>query len=260
MMGGEIRVESEFGKGTTFRVHLPVEVMQDQKSQASSQPGSTAIAASKVPDFKDTGVRPAFIPNRGCVLVIDDDPVAQHLVQSVLVKEGYRVLTAGGGEDGLRQAREVRPDAITLDVAMPGIDGWNVLSALKAAPETANIPVIIVSMMENKNMGFALGASEYLTKPVNRDRLLAIVAKLIRPRNSHPIMVIDDDADTRRMLEGMLAKEGWKVCTVENGQTALEQASKNLPGLVLLDLLMPEMDGFTFLQKFRASARGRQSP
>jgi CheY-like chemotaxis protein len=185
------------------------------------------------------------------VLVIDDDPVIRDLMGSFLKKEGYLATLAAGGEEGLRQARRLRPDVITLDVAMPSMDGWSVLSALKADPELADIPVVMLTMVDNKTMGYALGASEYMTKPINRERLITIVRRYSRLRDHRSVLVVEDDPDTREIIKSTLEKDGWKVTTAENGRVALVRVAEMEPSLVLLDLMMPEMDGLTFLEQFR---------
>jgi CheY-like chemotaxis protein len=181
-------------------------------------------------------------------------------MQSFLSKEGYRVTVASGGEEGLSKARELKPDVITLDVAMPRMDGWTVLSALKADAAVADIPVIMLTMVDDKNMGFALGAADYMTKPINRERLAAVLAKYSPLRGQHPVLVVEDDPDTRTILKSTLEKDGWSVQVAENGRVALEQARGGLPGLVLLDLMMPEMDGFTFLEELRRWPEARNIP
>jgi signal transduction histidine kinase/ActR/RegA family two-component response regulator len=171
MMGGSIDVESVPGKGTTFTMRLPAEV-RDRKTEP--------VMAAETP--AESPARPeADSPAPMTTLVIDDDPAVRELMQNFLGKEGYRVLAAANGEEGLRLAKDLRPNAITLDVIMPGLDGWSVLSALKADPDLADTPVILLTITDNRNMGYALGASEYLTKPIERDRLLATLKKYRRP-------------------------------------------------------------------------------
>jgi CheY-like chemotaxis protein len=149
---------------------------------------------------------------------------------------------------------------ITLDVAMPRMDGWSVLSALKADPALHDIPVIMLTMVDNKSMGYALGAAEYMMKPINRERLIAVIRKYGSRRDQNPVLVVEDDPDTRYILKNTLEKDGWKVQTAANGRIALELATNRPPGLILLDLMMPEMDGFTFIDELRRVPDGRRIP
>ncbi len=251
LMGGTIGVESELGKGTTFTIRLPLEVI-DSKTVDPVPPPATPACSSA----------PAAVESEkvGCVLIIDDDPTVRDLMRSFLGKEGYRVECATGGEEGLRRARELHPNVITLDVAMPSMDGWSVLSALKADSALHDIPVIMLTMVDNKSMGYALGAAEYMMKPINRERLIAVIRKYGAQRTQNPVLVVEDDADARSILKNTLEKDGWKVQTAANGRIALELAAGLLPGLVLLDLMMPEMDGFTFIDEFRRVPDGRKVP
>ncbi len=244
MMGGEISVASEPGAGTTFTLLLPAEV-RTQPSAPVPQP---------------TPGEPKFLPGLNTVLVIEDDPGARDLLTRFLTKEGYRVETAASGEDGLRLARELHPEIITLDVMMPGMDGWAVLSELKADPELADIPVVMLTIADNKNLGYALGAADYLTKPIQRDRLLAVLAKYCPPAEPAMVMVVEDDPETQEVIGRMLEKTGIQVVTAENGRVALERLAESRPGLILLDLMMPEMDGFQFVDHVRQHADWRTIP
>ena len=235
MMGGEMSVASEPGAGTTFTVLLPTEVKVPPPAEVP-QPEAA---------------EPTFLPGLNTVLVIEDDPGARDLLTRFLTKEGYRVETAAGGEAGLRLARELHPDIITLDVMMPDMDGWTVLSDLKADPELADIPVVMLTIVDNKNLGYALGAADYLTKPIQRDRLLAILTKYCPPSQPATVLVVEDDVETQEVTRRLLEKAGIQVMVAENGRVALERLAEGQPGLILLDLMMPEMDGFQFVDHVR---------
>ena len=240
MMGGDVTVESEAGRGSTFTIRLPAQV-----PETVEEPAAAVAQAGHVP------------PGAGTVLVIDDEAAVRDLMQRFLAKEGFRVVTASGGEEGLRRARELRPDAITLDVMMPGLDGWAVLSALKADPEVADIPVVMLTIVDDKNLGYALGASDYLTKPIDRERLVTVLEKY---RRDLPVLVVDDDVTVRQLFRRILEPEGYAVVEAENGRQALERLSEMSPSVVLLDLMMPEMDGFEFVAEFRRHESWRAIP
>ncbi len=231
MMGGDVAVESEVGKGSTFTVRLP------------------AVTRKPTPEEPTLQREPAA--GNAVVLVIDDDPAVRDLMGRFLRKEGFGVLEATGGESGLALAREHRPDVITLDVLMPGMDGWAVLTALKNDPALAEIPVIMMTIIDDKNMGFALGASEYLTKPIARDRLTTILRRYVRRDGRRRVLVVEDDQSTRDMVRRALEEERCDVIEAENGRHALEQLATGGVDLILLDLMMPEMDGFEFLEELR---------
>jgi CheY-like chemotaxis protein len=240
-MGGDVTVTSEPGAGSTFTVRLPA-LVADLRSDAT--PSRMLLVEGKLLQMST-------------VLVVDDEEPVRDLMQRFLVKEGFRVVTAPGGEEGLRLARELKPDAITLDVMMPGMDGWAVLSALKADPAVADIPVVMLTIVDDKNLGYALGAADYLTKPIDRERL---VTALRQHRRDRPVLVVDDDAEIRQLLRRMLEPEGYMVVEAENGRVALERLRETPPSVVLLDLMMPEMDGFAFVTEFRRHEPWRAIP
>jgi CheY-like chemotaxis protein len=194
------------------------------------------------------------------VLVIDDDPGVRELMARSLASEGIRMTAAADGEEGLRLARQLRPDLIFLDVLMPKMDGWAVLTALKADKLLADIPVVMLTIVSDKGMGYVLGASEYLTKPIERDRLGALVAKYVTRESQCAVLIVDDDDATRQVLRRSLVRQGWGVVEATNGRAALERIKTCVPGLILLDLVMPEMDGFEFLDELRKDSQWDNIP
>jgi CheY-like chemotaxis protein len=163
-------------------------------------------------------------------------------------------VVAFSGAAGLEIARKLRPAAITLDVMMPGMDGWSVLTTLKSDPATAQIPVIMVTMLQDRQLGFTLGASEFLTKPIDQEKLRRIVSSYCG-RPAAYALVVEDDANSRQLVCRMLEKEKIRFVEAENGSVALEQLHSEIPGLILLDLMMPVMDGFEFLSLLRQNPR-----
>lgn len=193
------------------------------------------------------------------MLVIDDDRTVHDLMRRQLSKEGYRVEVARTAEEGLPMARELKPAVITLDVLLPGKDGWSVLSALKADRELAGIPVIMMTVVDEKQMGFALGAADYLSKPIEWERLSQVLQKF-RKETNQPVLVVEDDPATRDMLERTLRKGGWHVMLAGNGRIGLDQLRAKKPSLILLDLMMPEMDGFEFIRQLRSNPEWQSIP
>jgi CheY-like chemotaxis protein/nitrogen-specific signal transduction histidine kinase len=253
MMGGDIFVESIIGEGSTFSIRLPAKVMVKKSLKTSdSSAGVKNFIRQEIKNETDSPEQ------ENVILVIDDDPMVHHQMQRAFEKEGYRIVTATDGEEGLALARKYHPTLITLDILMPGMDGWTVLTELKADPDMANIPVFVISMVDNENKGYSLGASEYLTKPIDRTRIHILMKKY--KWDSGSVLVIEDDTSTRARLCRMLEDYGLIVAEAENGQVALERVKESSPGVIFLDLMMPVMDGFEFIEELRKTPEWRTIP
>ncbi len=235
LLGGTVTVTSTLGRGSTFVVRLP-EALDGKTHAARVEP---AIEA----DGKTNGVVTT-------VLLIDDDPLIQHLLRGQLEQEGFRVFVAVDGVDGLTLAREIRPHVIILDIHLPKLDGWQVLSEIKSDAALVNTPVIILSVEEQRARAFSFGACEYLVKPVEADRLVTIVRRAVAP-GAGDILVVDDDDDTREMVSRNLRRAGFTTVEARDGEEALLRARVVKPSMVVLDLLMPRVNGFEVLRTLR---------
>ena len=247
MLGGEISVESVAGEGTVFELRLPAD-------SAAFQAAADSANSTDSPDASTTG------GGDNVVLVIDDDPNARALLSRFLVREGFGVRTASDGKMGLKLARALRPRAILLDVMMPQMDGWTVLSALKADPDMADIPVVMETIVQEKGLAFSLGAADYLTKPIQWPRLKKV---LDRYRSTTPlacVLVVDDDDSTRNLLCEPLEKEGWSVVDAHDTDAVFAAMQEKQPSLVLVDLNMSAMNGFALIQDLRKHAEWRDVP
>ena len=192
--------------------------------------------------------------------MIDDDATARELIAAHLAASGFAVETAANGVDGLKKARALRPAAITLDIMMPDIDGWTVLAALKGDPALADIPVVIVTIVDEQRRGIALGAAGYMTKPIDRDRLVEILSPYRRASEPSTVLVVDDDEEQRRLVRELLGAKGWVVREAANGRLALDALEEGVPDILLLDLMMPEMDGFEVVAALQANPAWRDIP
>jgi CheY-like chemotaxis protein/anti-sigma regulatory factor (Ser/Thr protein kinase) len=242
MMGGSISVDSVEGEGSTFTIELPQCVID------STERGVDVAERQDV----------AAMTGRDLVLVIDDDRHARDLLRRNLESQGLAVILASGGEEGMELARTHQPGIITLDVMMPGIDGWAVLSRLKADPATRDIPVVMVSMVAEDGVGASLGAVGHLRKPVNREQLKALIDAHCRPESR--VLLVEDDEAAREVMRRTLAELGYTVLEARNGREGLEQIAAGGADLILLDLMMPVMDGFEFLTELRQEKRFEQVP
>ena len=192
--------------------------------------------------------------------MIDDDSTARELIAAHLAGTGFSVETAANGVEGLKKARALRPAAITLDIMMPDIDGWTVLAALRGEPALADIPVVIVTILDEPRRGIALGAAGYMTKPIDRDRLVEILSRYRLADRSGTVLVVEDDEEQRRLVRELLGARGWVVREAVNGRLALDALKEGLPDIVLLDLMMPEMDGFELVAALQANPAWRDIP
>ncbi|MGL5059359.1 MAG: response regulator, partial [Microcoleus sp.] len=185
MMGGDITADSEFGIGSTFTIRLPLlAAKSDKEDETEKKEGDGWDEETDTHPQLEVRATPLSLPEASCVLVIDDDPDARELVCRCLSKQGFRVESSASGEAGLQLAKELRPDAITLDVMMPSMDGWTVLSALKADPDLVDIPVIMMTFLDDRERGLELGAAEYLRKPLDYKRFVAMLNKYQRPQKT----------------------------------------------------------------------------
>jgi signal transduction histidine kinase/CheY-like chemotaxis protein len=240
MMGGDVTVTSESGKGSVFTVRLPA--------------GAASLATLS------SGSDGGRSPTADCVLVIDDDATARELIADHLKAEGFSVVTAPGGAEGLRLAKELRPTAITLDVMMPDVDGWSVLAALRQDAELAEIPVIMITIVDEHRRGIALGAAGYLTKPIDRERLHRLVSRFRAQVPPTRVLLVEDDAVQRERMRGWLEGPQWNVQEAENGREAFNRIQERKPDVILLDLMMPEMDGFAVVAALQKEVGWRDIP
>ena len=234
LLGGYIHVKSKEGLGSTFTSYI----LQDYNRDKGKSEEYKIVETPQISPF----------PQKGKILIIDDDINFLDLIDRRLSKEGYLIFTANNGKSGLNKANKLVPDIIILDIVMPDMDGWTVYKKLKRTPLLAQIPVIIVTIGDYEKMAKDFGVVDFLAKPIKWKTLNVILSKYIIIGKSKHILVIDDDSATRIILRKMLVKDGWRVDEAENGKVALDRIKKEKPELILLDLLMPVMDGFKFLK------------
>jgi signal transduction histidine kinase/CheY-like chemotaxis protein len=252
LLGGDLTAQSELGFGSTFTLTIPVHY--ESKPLASSE--GTADSAQGTADVAQADA------TQKRILVIDDDPDAVYLLQENLGQAEFEVIGARNGQDGLYIAREQQPQAILLDILMPETDGWQILHDLKADPSTTNIPVILLTIVDKKALGFRLGAAAYLLKPLNPLAVIETLHRIIgetkhRQKN---VLVIDDDPHIADMLHQILPEESFALKSAEDGVAGLEEIEAHRPDVILLDLMMPRLDGFGVIESLRANSDLRNIP
>ncbi len=235
MLGGSIDVASKPGEGSTFTLTLIDQPVAAPAAAADIDDGSTAAGGSAL-----------------TVLVVDDDPTTHDMLTATLAKEGYRLLHARDGAQALDILRKTPPDIVTLDVMMPKIDGWSVLGLMKSDPDLEHIPVIMITIVDDRNLGYSMGAAEYMTKPIDRARLVALIRRFTGHESDGQVLIVDDDAEVREVVRSTVQGTGMRTAEAHNGRAALDWLHDHArPALILLDLMMPEMDGFEFLDRVR---------
>ena len=245
MMGGDIRVESEIGKGSTFIMDIPAKVI-DPKVMIAEE--TKKVVASIKNQTSKT------------ILVIDDEHVSHDLLRKSFPSEGFNFICTTEPEEAIALAKEHHPDVIILEVIMPKIDGWTILSRIKEDPDLKSIPVIMSSFVDEKNLGYALGANDYLVKPISGEKIKGVLDKYLTNEKDSYVLIVDDNPINCDLLSSQVEKTGIPTKEASNGLIALERVRESIPQLILLDLMMPEMDGFQFIEELRRNKEWQNIP
>lgn len=254
LLCGSITLQSAVGRGSTFRLEIPARLPHNVTIEPTPAPVAAPRERTAVSDLRHQ------LDDRPLVLIVDDDIEVLYILEKYLRDEGYRIESARSGDEAITKARELHPFAMTLDVMLPERDGWDVIREIKSDPLTSDIQIIMISMLDNSQLGFSLGATDYLVKPISRTALLQRLAQIRNGKPMRNVAVIDDDALELRVLSLTLQEEGFDVTTFNNGPDALRWLEANTPDLITLDLMMPGMDGFAVLESVRAHEALRDVP
>lgn len=272
MMAGTIAVSSKPGEGTEFTLAFPLNITTmdvgdtmnlNDLTQKPVPPLVLADNSSKTiedinPSPSQSSIKSDYEESSDLILVIDDDAIARDLIQRFLERHGYRVETASSGEEGFKKAKELRPKLITLDLIMPEMDGWEVLAKLNK--EVKDIPVIIISIMAQREKALKEGAADFLSKPIDWNNFLDSLKRYCKFMPPAPILVVDDDSPNRSALCRVLVRDGWRTKEAMDGADAMQAMEKEIPSLILLDLVMPNMDGFDFISRLRENPKWQSVP
>jgi CheY-like chemotaxis protein len=247
-------------RGSTFVVHLPMASPDEAPETVTRGPAVAAQPVAPTPDDRQSPLSDAS--HAPLVLVVEDDPHIATVLRTYLEADGYRIQVASDGQAAIEMARTLSPFAVTLDISLPKLDGWSVLNALKHEPMTAQIPVIIVSIVDNRDFGLLLGATEYIVKPIDHERLRSVLRGLDGATESRggTVLVVDDDPSLRDVLGSVLSEDGWQVATANDGEAALAAVQCERPIAIVLDLMMPRVDGFEVLRTLRDQPATRDVP
>ena len=260
LLGGKIGVESELGKGSSFKFILPAKHRGTDPALLSDKEIAGMISKEKAQKELPIEQDITIDPNKKTIMVVDDDNEFLYVMNKYITEADYQVIAVNKSETVIEKAIKYNPDVITLDIIMPKKDGWEILQELKRTPQTKNIPVAIVSMIDNKKLGYSLGTSDYIVKPVAQDMLLKRLNKLSEERGLKKILIVDDDLSQAELVEEILESDDFISEVATSGEMAIQLAKRKHYDLVILDLLMPQIDGFAVLKNLQSDTSTEKMP